>query len=234
MGSRKYLAKFCALCGSEFPLNQNDPNNDSACTDEHALPKQFYPKTIRKSKNLNLWRDVPTHRKCNKDRRKDEEYFYHASYIRVANSNPRMAKLMFEDLRRRTHDAQTPGMIRRIKKTFRFQTEKGILLPPWICQYELEQVRLDKVAIKIAQCLYYRDTKHYLPHENLKDIQLVESGSEIPEIYSTSMYCTVPRSVMPEVFVYWRFQLDHLQLFTMLFWGSFYYCVAFLDPSIDI
>src|SRR5438874_1221151 len=96
------IEEICCLCGNAAAAA--DP-----ITREHVPPKQFYPKSLRDG--LNLW-VVPTHQSCNYKDKAHEEYFYHALYPLVANGNPQMARLIWDDLKRRaqkTADSKSPA-----------------------------------------------------------------------------------------------------------------------------
>jgi len=228
MDARSIDNQTCSLCGDQIAANSVNP--DDALSMDHVPPKQFYPKETRTTHKTNLWL-VPTHRRCNADYRKDEEYFYHAVYALVQKGNRTMGQVVHHDLLRRTSKPQTPAMVRSLLKEFRTVTEAGIHLPPGIVQFGLDKYRTQRVAIKIAQGLFYLDEKRYIPRANCKDIRLCEFESDVPELYQLSWRGADAKSVLPAVFSYWRFGFDNLHLFTMLFWEAFMFCVAFESPS---
>lgn len=129
----------CCLCG-------NQATDEDPISREHVPPKQFYPKQVRDG--LNLW-VVPTHKSCNNHHKKDEEYFYHALYPLVAKANPRMAEVIWDDLKRRAQKPQTPTLLRGIVKTARTSTEEGIVLPRGVVRMDADLYRLQQVAMKI-------------------------------------------------------------------------------------
>jgi hypothetical protein len=229
MDAIQNLNRICCLCGSRISANPVDPND--ALSWDHVPPKQFYPKEMRATANPNLWL-VPTHKRCNGDCRMDEEYFYHAVYPLVQNGNPSTAQVVHRDLIRRTKQPQTPAMARKLLKEFRMVTKAGIYLPAGIVQFNLDEYRLQRVVIKIAQGLYYRDRQAYMPRTNCKDIRLCEHKCEVPELYELSWCGTDAKSVMPGVFSYRHLEFDNLHLFSMLFWEAFLFCAAFENPSI--
>jgi len=49
-----------------------------------------------------------------------------------------------------------------------------------------DKVRLQRAAIKIGRCLFYRDHKRVMPNENCKDIRLCEREEDVPELYTLS------------------------------------------------
>lgn len=218
----------CSLCGQ--PIAPNPDNDGDSLSMDHVPPKQFYPREIRASANPNLWL-VPTHGRCNADYREDEEYFYHAVYPLVQNANRAMGQVVHRDLKRRTSKPQTPAMARSLLKEFGTVTEGGILLPPGIVQFKLDVYRVQRVAIKIAQGLFYLDDGQHVPRENCKDIRLCESANQVPELYKLLGGAAEAKSVVPSVFSYWRSEFDDLHLFSMLFWEAFMFCAAFKSPS---
>jgi len=228
MNARATDNLFCSLCGDPILLNTSNPVESLSM--DHVPPKQFYPKDIRTAQNQNLWL-VPTHKRCNGDYRLDEEYFYHATQVMVQNGNHRMAQVVHLDLMRRTNKPQTPALVRSLLKKVRTVTKAGIYLPPGIVQFNVDEYRLQRVAIKIARGLFWLDQKRYIPRENCKDIRLCELETDAPEIYRR-LWCGVPaKSVITEVFSYRRVEFEHLHLFSMLFWEAFMFCAAFENPS---
>ncbi|HUU16350.1 MAG TPA: hypothetical protein VMW72_04305 [Sedimentisphaerales bacterium] len=98
------VTKICYLCGKPIKGKSSD---------DHIPPKQFYPKEIRESENLNL-QLAPSHGQCNNDFKDDEEYFYTSLYPLVVKYNPDMAANIFRDFVRRCQKSQMPAMLRNI------------------------------------------------------------------------------------------------------------------------
>lgn len=237
----------CCLCG-KFATDE-DP-----ITREHAPPKQFYPKSLRDG--LNLW-VVPTHRSCNNKHKADEEYFYHALYPLVANANPQTADVILDDLKRRAKKPQTRTLLRGILKSARTTTEGGIILPPGVLRIDTDKTRLQAVALKIGRCLFYRDHKRVMPHENCRDIRLCEREEDVPEVYGLSWEMSkvdvnnlIPSesgglvvivdleagqalSACRQVFDYRAayFEEKQLHFYTLRFWEAFVFCMALEDPD---
>jgi hypothetical protein len=120
---KKYI---CYLCGD--PIEQSPKNDSMILSMDHVPPKQFYPKGIHENEDLTL-RLLPSHKKCNEDYKLDEEYFYHCMHPAVERSNPNMAKLMYEDLLRRSEKPQTQILARKLLQNIGFLTKGGIHLP---------------------------------------------------------------------------------------------------------
>lgn len=239
----------CCLCGK--PANKDDP-----ISREHVPPKQFYPKSLRKG--LNLW-VAPTHKSCNKSYQLDEEYFYHALFPLVANTNPQTANVVLDDLKRRAKKPQTRTLLRAILKTQQTTTSGGIVLPPGMVRLDVDAYRLQQVAIKIGRCLFYQDHKRVMPYENCKDIRLCQCEEDVPECYRLSWELSkvsvdsvatsesseivvdndtgkgLPLSVYRQVFEYRPAYLEpkHLHLYSLMFWRAFIFCMAFEDPDVQ-
>lgn len=237
----------CCLCG-KFATDE-DP-----ITREHVPPKQFYPKSLRRG--LNLW-VVPTHKSCNNKHKADEEYFYHALYPLVANANPSTADVILDDLERRAKKPQTPVLLRSLLQSPRTTTSGGIVLPPGMVRLNVDEGRVQQVAIKIARCLFYRDHNRFMPYENCKDIRLCEREEGVPEFYRLSWELSkvnvndlvppgpggivlvvegdagAPVSACPQVFEYRTAYLPprRLHLYSLRFWDAFLFCMAFEDPD---
>jgi hypothetical protein len=168
----------CCLCGAKIDLTL-PKGHARGLTREHLPPLQFFPKQLRSKLNPNL-HTVPSHRECNEESRKDEEYFYHAFSIHVRESNPELGPIVFEDLKRRRHKPQTPAMFRKIlAHTTR---RSGILLPNGQIGIALDRYRLEQVALKLGQCIFTLETGKYLPKKHCKDIRLCRSPNELSGI----------------------------------------------------
>jgi hypothetical protein len=218
----------CYLCGHTIVHSPQSVADEFSM--DHVPPKQFFPKELRIAQSPNLW-VAPSHKRCNEEYRKDEEYVYHAMFGVVQKNNHQMGQTILRDFARRTHRRQTPAMMRSILKSFTTITEGGIYLPPRIVQLSVDQYRTERVVIKIAQGVLYRDLGCHMPHANCKDIRLCLVESDVPESYSLSWQGAECVSVCPEVFSYRRFEFDGLQLLSMLFWEAFMFCCAFENVS---
>jgi len=243
------LTDVCCLCGK--PATKED-----RMTREHAPPKQFYPKSLRRG--LNLW-VVPTHRSCNNKHKADEEYFYHALYPFVANVNARMASVILDDLRRQAAEPQTRTLLRRILQSPQTSTGGGIVLPPGMVRLDVDAHRLEQVAVKIGRCLFYRDHRRVMPYENCKDIRLCEREEGVPELYRLSWELSKvnvsslapsrpggivvvedaeegkAQAVDRRVFDYRAAYIEErrLHLYTLAFWEAFVFCMAFQEPDAE-
>ena len=217
----------CCICGAV--IDATDKESPDALSMDHVPPKQFYPKSIRVEGNLNLW-STPTHKRCNCDYKKDEEYFYHSLYPLVANVNQKMGQTIFKDIKRRAQKPQSRTMIRGLLKTARTETEGGIQLPAGIFQMRVNEYRIQRIAIKIAQGVFFLEHDHYLPRGNCKDMRICESEQEVPEMYSLSWGLAEMATVYPSVFSYRRAFLDGMWFYSLLFWEAFMFCMVFDCP----
>jgi hypothetical protein len=220
----------CCLCGQEI-LSSPASTLDELSMD-HVPPRQFYPKELRRTQELNLW-VVPTHRRCNESYRKDEEYFYHAMAAVVKTNNGTMGQTVFSDLARRKHRPQTPAMMRNILKTFKTVTDGGIQLPHNVVQFSVDQIRCERVILKIAQGLLFKDLGYFVPVENCKDIRFCVTESDVPEFYALSWQGAEQKTVEPSVFSFKRLEFDGMQLISMLFWEAFMFCCVFENVSAE-
>ena len=145
-----------------------------------------------------------------------------------------MASTILEDLRRRAKKPQTPALVRAMLKTAREETEGGIVLPPGIVQMSVDRYRMQRIAIKIARELFFRDTQRYMPLDNCKDIRVCESEEDTPEMYRISWQIVDAQSVCPEVFAYRSayFEERAYHFITLLFWEAFTFCMVFVDPDV--
>ena len=218
----------CSLCGTV--IDSTDKTSPDAMSMDHVPPRQFYPKAIRVDGNLNLW-VTPTHRRCNSDYKNDEEYFYHTLYALVANENRKMGQTIREDIGRRARKPQSRRLIRRLLKTARTETEYGIHLPPGVVQLNVDNYRIERIAIKIAQGVFFRDHAQYLPRDKCRDIRFCERVEDIPEMYSNSWALAEPSTVCREVFSYRISFLDGMYFFSLLFWEAFMCCMVFDSPG---
>lgn len=214
----------CCLCGKPFVTNPAD--DGQARTKEHVPAKEFHPKAVRVSSNANLW-TVPTHKACNASYREDETYFYHTFYSLVQKYNSEMGGAILRDLKRRASHVETRHLVRGIVNSAQHQTETGILFPPGIVALDLNKPRIDRVILKIAQCLHYREHSKYIPQDRCIDLRRFDSESDVPELYTLLWTGSAMEACLPGVFSYRHLQLDGIFYWSMLFWESFMFCVAF-------
>ncbi len=214
----------CYLCGESIEDSPEDTGLELSM--DHVPPRQFYPKAIRQQEDLNL-ELAPSHKKCNEDYRKDEEYFYHSLYPLVAENNPSMGQIILQDLGRRTHKPQTPAMIRKILKNVSGVTQGGILLPPGKIVCSLDELRLQRIAIKIARGVLALNDIVYISESNCFDLRFCENESEVIELYRTLWKISPVYAVYQKVFSHKYFYLDNVHYLCLLFWGSFMYCLCF-------
>jgi len=206
----------CYLCGRNIET--------SNLSDDHVPPKAFYPKGIRAG--LNLW-VIPTHKTCNEIYRKDEEYFQNAFLIEVLNQKPPITKHIMSDFHRRSQRSQTPALVRKILKGVSNITPNGIHLPNGIFQINIDLLRIERVALKIARGLFYIENNIFLPLQNAKDIRFCLKENEVPDFYKLYWPYTKTKGTYHKVFSYKYFKYRKLHLYSMLFWEAVMSCVAF-------
>ena len=175
MNSASHDTTICCLCGK--PITCRDSGSDEALSMDHVPPKQFYPKSTRTEKNLNLW-VVPTHRRCNGGYKNDEEYFYHSLSPLARDGSPRTGQTIFRDLARRATQPQTRVLIRGLLSTSRTETRGGILLPPG----DVGNIT------SIACVLRYRETCCV----SIPEVGIVDSYVETNESSGVGCPCNTP------------------------------------------
>lgn len=213
----------CYLCGGTIEAKlKNDPMELSM---DHIPPKQFYPKQIRETQNLNL-QLAPSHKKCNEDFKLDEEYFYHSLYPVVDKNNHLMGTMYLDDIKRRAQKPQTPAMIRNILSTAFTTTEGGIHLPSGVVGLSLDERRLQRVATKIALGVLFLLTEQCFEYQQIIDMRLCLDESEVIELYKISWQLAPVSGVYPKVFSYKYFPLDGFHHLSMFFWGALMFCIT--------
>ncbi len=150
-------------------------------------------------------------------------------YTVVQGGNPRMGHVLYQDFHRRAQKPQTPAMMRRLLKDFQPITEGGIYLPPGIFEFSVDVYRVERVAIKIAEGLYYREHRCYMPASHCRDIGMCVELAELPKIYAILWNVAEAKAVCPEVFSYKYFNYGGWSLCIMLFWQSFVWRAAFQE-----
>lgn len=225
--------QICYLCGTSIE------NADLSA--DHIPPRAFFPKDVRVGLNLQV---APAHKTCNESFKADEEYFQHALFIEVLNKKPSITASLKNDFYRRADKPQTPALIRKISKGISNTTSGGIYLPHGIHQVEIDQLRIERVVLKIARGLFYIENNSFLPLQTAKDIRFCLNESEVPDLYKLYWPHVKIKGVYPKVFSYKYFntckfsladkcpELDKLHLYTLLFWEAVMFCVAFeCSPS---
>jgi hypothetical protein len=211
--------QICYLCGTSIENNE--------LSYDHVPPKAFYPKSIRDGLNLLV---VTVHKTCNESYKADEEYFQHALFIEVLNKTPPITGHLMNDFRRRAHKPQTPALVRKILRGVSSITPGGIHLPHGILQVQIDQLRIERVALKISRGLFYIENDSFLPLQNAKDIWFCMSENEVPDWYKLYWPYTKTRGIYPKVFSYKYFKYRAFHLYSMLFWEAVMFCVAFECP----
>jgi len=220
------LGPICYLCGNVVERGTTD--DQMKLSMDHVPPKQFFPKQIRIDENLNLEK-VPSHKKCNNKYKDDEDYFYHSLYPLVANRNPNIAQVIFKDFARRSHNPQTPAMLRSIFSNASRTTKGGIILPANRVEIIVDIARIQRIAGKIARGVLFLSNKTFFPESNIVDMRICEQESEVPEMYQLSWKAASIASSYPKVFSYKYFVFNGHHIISLLFWESFMFCVTIQD-----
>lgn len=226
----KMSDSICYLCGN--PIERKPTDARMKLSMDHIPPKLFFPKELRKTENLNL-QLAPSHKNCNEDYRKDEEYFYHSLYPVVAKNNPWMGGLFMQDFARKAKKPQTPAMLRKILEGVSPTTQGGIHLPSGMVQVSLDEYRLQRVAMKIARGVLFLATGRCFKDRQIVDIRFCLSESEVVDMYQLAWQVSPVFAVCPKVFSYKYFYFADrgYHILSMLFWEAFMYCVTVQDGS---
>lgn len=216
----------CYLCGNIIKHDITDDQLKPSM--DHVPPKQFFPKQIRMARHLNL-ELISSHKKCNNEYKDDEDYFFHSLYPLVANNNPNMAQVIFNDFSRRSRNPQTPAMLRSIFSNASRTTKGGIILPAHKVEINIDIARIHRIAGKIARGVLFLSNQTYFPEPNIVDMRLCEQESEVPEMYQLSWQAALMVSSYPRVFSYKYFPYNGHHIISLLFWEAFMFCVTIQD-----
>jgi hypothetical protein len=220
----------CYLCGKTIQSNLEDA--PMGFSRDHVPPKQFYPKQIRVNQNLNLdW--APSHKSCNEKYKSDEEYFYHCMYPAVERPNPNMAKIIHEDLLRRSEKPQTQIIARKLLGNIRSVTKGGIHLPEGTIQIALDGERIKRIAAKIARGILFISTERYFEEQSIVHMDFYTDPSEIIEPYKQTLRLNRFDGVCQDVFAHSHinFEGKGYRFLLMLFWKAFMFCVIVEDKE---
>jgi len=220
MNKRNKIEQLCYLCGTNIRKDK--------LSYDHIPPKAFYPKRARAGLNLQV---APAHKTCNENYREDEEYFQHVFLLEVLNRKPPITELLKDDFFRKAQRPQTPALIRNILKGVSSITPGGIYLPHGRLQVEIDQLRIERVVLKVACGLFHIENHGFMPLKNAKDIRFCLDEDEVPELYRLYWPHAELKGVYPDVFSHKYFRFENLHLYSLLFWKAFMYCVAFEDPN---
>ena len=212
----------CALCGLEIEKAEK--------TVEHVPPKLFYPKALRPAIKEPFW-TVPSHKKCNESYRLDEEYFYYFLMPLVMNTNSETGQVLMDDLRERRKNPQTASMIQWLLAEMKSETAGGISLPPSVRRFNVNTARVQNVALKISQCIYFREHEKFLPKFPCKHCELCETIEDLQPLYRVILEHVKPYSIAPDMFNYRYACVDGVHHFGFMFWAGFMFCLAFDDPE---
>ena len=157
--------------------------------------------------------------------------FYYFLMPLVIDENSEMGKVLLDDLRERRKNPQTTSMINWLLSEMKSETPNGIILPPNIRRFSVNQARVQNVALKIAQCIYFKEHDKFLPKLPSKHCELVERIEDLQPLYRVLLEHTKPVSIAPDVFNYRYACVDGVHHFGIMFWAGYMFCLAFDDPE---
>jgi hypothetical protein len=207
----------CHLCGKAIDKGE--------ISREHVPPKSFFPFKVRQGLNLKV---VPAHKKCNESYREDEEYFQHCLYAQVLNAKPKISPALAADFKRRAAKPQTPAMFRKILSETSNITPGGIFLPFGKYAISVDEIRVQRVVMKVFQGVYYNRYNNFLTLKRIKDLRTCIEEPEVPELYQLSWQVTPQEGVYKSVFSYKFFSHEsfEFELCSMFFWEAVMFCLA--------
>jgi len=150
-------------------------------------------------------------------------------YPLVANSNPKIAQVIFKDFARRSHNPQTPAMLHSIFSNASRTTTGGIILPTNKVEINVDLAKIQRIAGKIARGVLFISNKTFFPESNIIDMRICENESEVPEMYQLSWKAASIISSYPKVFSYKYLPFKRHHIISLLFWEAFMFCVTIQD-----
>ena len=157
----------CYLCGK--PLEKDSSR-------EHVVPRQFYPSTLRRGKQLLT---LPVHSECNTAYGKDEEYFLQS--LGPVSFDMPVGKELAKEIRRRYRRAEGKRLYEMVRREFETRPG-GIHLPHGLVAKRFDPHRIFRVCWKITRGLYFHSEKRFLPEQLLLDFRVIgPHGETLPE-----------------------------------------------------
>ena len=171
------MAKKCAYCGG------------LANTNDHVIPKNLYPISIRKQ-NVQLL-TVPSCYKCNAGFSDDEEHF--RNIITVGGYNSPIVNELFYD---KVHPSFSKGKsLRHLNQLWTNMNEINTLNGKRHIIYPTRDKKFVRILKKIFSGLSFYHFRNYIPKENI-NVDVLKD--EIPKfIIEANWY-----NIVPEVFEY--------------------------------
>jgi len=210
----------CYLCGQKLSGDVDD---------DHVPPKQFYPRSIRKIHDLNLF-TLPTHESCNKSYQKDEDYFVHS--IAPLAKGSYSGNAIWGDISNQLKRPQGKRIAQMILKEFD-PRPSGLYLPHGKVVKRFSGQRIWRVVWKITRGLFFKEKEQFLPETTPKLFKNISVDEKPPPQFAWVLG-TPSKGQYPGVFDYKYAdipELDNFHIWAMLFWDRLIKFVAFHDPE---
>jgi len=214
----KSKIEICYLCGKRL-----DKKEDISY--DHVPPKQFYPSTIRKNTNLNLF-TLPTHIACNKSYQKDEDYFVNSLGPLAKGSYS--GNGLWKDISHQMSRPESRKLIWKVFKEFE-RRPSGIILPNELIAKKYEGERIRGVVWKITRGLFFKEYNKFIPKDIDKKIWISGYGKGLSPLFPY-VRDTPPRGDYPGVFDYKYIKVENYNLWALLFWDTITAEILFQYP----
>jgi len=212
----------CYLCGN--------PLEDCAVNNDHVPPKQFYPKHMRRSEDLQLL-TLPVHVSCNTSYQRDEDYFVQSLGPLASDRGTVAGKALWLDLTKSMSRRENQRLTHRVLDEFSDQ-HNGIYLPPGLRAKSFDTARMRRMLWKIVRGLHFHEYGTFLPEDVArKHLPIGTVPEMLPEIIAQ----TPKKGSCQEVFAY--VSLAHPErnahIWALLFWGAFPSVTVYQHPACD-
>ena len=200
--------EICYLCGNKLADGEN-------ISLDHVPPKQFFPSSIRKNVNLELF-TLPTHVSCNKSYQKDEDYFVNSLGPLAMNSSA--GKELWKDISRQVRRPEGKKLTQKILKEFD-KNPFGIALPRELIAKRYDGDRIMRVVWKITRGLFFKEYNKFIPENIDKRIWISGYGKGLSPLFPY-VRDTPSRGDYPGVFDYKYIKIEEYNLWAFLFWDT--------------
>ncbi len=209
----------CYLCG--------EPLADEVDRD-HVPPQMFFARPLRQQHNMGL-ATLPTHVKCNRSYRTDEEYFaYTVSPLAMDSVSGRA---MTEEMGRRFREGRNQPLALSVLREFE-DRPSGLYLPSGKIIKRLNAARVNRILWKITRGLFCLERREVLPETISRAVSIYGPDDEFPNRYDLVLV-EPSRGKYPGAFDYKYKVMElgetRLALWAMLFWDRVIAFVAFHD-----
>lgn len=216
---RPLTSELCYLCEQKL---------DSDVNKDHIPPRQFFPKSLRESNNLNLF-TLPTHTACNKAYQSDEEYFVNS--LGPLAMTTTTGNALWKDISKSLYRPKAEKLKKMILSEF--VANPTIHLPNGLIKKETNDIRTHNVIWKITKGLYFKEFNKILPDKTLYRIQIYSRIVDVPEEFEIVKRAK-SKGNYPEIFDYKYVifpEISNFNAWGFLLWSHFICTIYFHDPD---